>query len=57
MLKSVPVDQVKEWQANFLSLLRNSHAELLKQIREGKYSDEIVDQLKTIINDTTAQYN
>ncbi|MFV0304314.1 MAG: F0F1 ATP synthase subunit alpha [Moheibacter sp.] len=57
MLKNVPVEKVKEWQSNFLSLLRNSHSELLNQVREGKYSDEIVDQLKAIINDTTAQYN
>lgn len=57
MLKNVPVEKVKEWQSNFLSILRNSHSELLNQVREGKYSDEIVDQLKAIINDTTAQYN
>lgn len=57
MLKNVPVDKVKEWQANFLSILRNSHAGLLTQLREGKYTDEMVDELKKVINDTTAPYN
>ena len=57
MLRNVPVGKVKEWQDNFLSLLRSQYSGLLTELREGKYSDEIVDQLKKIINDTTAAYN
>ena len=57
MLKNVPVGKVKEWQDNFLSLLRSQYGDLLTELRQGKYSDEIVDKLKTIINDTTAPYN
>ena len=57
MLKNVPVAQVKTWQDNFISLLRNSHSDLLADLRAGKFSDEIVDKLKAIINDTTVQYN
>ncbi|MDX9704123.1 MAG: F0F1 ATP synthase subunit alpha [Weeksellaceae bacterium] len=57
MLRNVPVEKVKEWQENFLSLLRSQHSGLLTELRAGKYSDEIVDKLKAIINDTTAPYN
>lgn len=57
MLRNVPVEKVKEWQDNFLSLLRSQHSGLLTELRAGKYSDEIVDKLKAIINDTTAPYN
>jgi len=57
MLRNVPVEKVKEWQDNFLSLLRSQHSGLLTELREGKYSDEIVDKLKSIINDTTLAYN
>lgn len=57
MLKNVPVTKVKEWQDNFLSLMRSQYGELLTELRQGKYSDEIVDKLKSIINDTTAPYN
>lgn len=57
MLRNVPVTKVKEWQDNFLSLMRSQHSGLLTELRQGKFSDEIVDKLKAIINDTTAQYN
>src|SRR5690606_30827539 len=57
MLRNVPVEKVKEWQENFLSILRNQHSDLLTQLRQGKYDDAIVDKLKAIITDTTASYN
>ncbi|HLU86550.1 MAG TPA: hypothetical protein VKZ44_02270, partial [Taishania sp.] len=57
LLKNVPVEEVKVWQENFLSLLRNSHSDLLADLRAGKYTDEMMDRLKTIINDTTVKYN
>ena len=57
MLRNVPVEKVKEWQDSFLSLLRSQHSGLLTELREGKFSDEIVDKLKAIINDTTVAYN
>ncbi len=57
MLRNVPVGKVKEWQDNFLSLLRSQYSGLLTELREGKYSDEIVDQLKKIINDTTTTFS
>ncbi|MGB6092866.1 MAG: F0F1 ATP synthase subunit alpha [Moheibacter sp.] len=57
LLRAVPVEKVKEWQENFLSLMRNKHADTLDQIRKREYSDEILDVLKTAIADTTAKYN
>ncbi len=56
LLRNVPVAKVKEWQENFLSLLRNKHADLLVQLRNGKYDDAIADQLKSIITDSVTQY-
>src|SRR5690606_1377611 len=56
LLRNIPVEKVKEWQENFVSLLRNKHADLLTELRNGKYDDAIVDQLKSIITDSVAQY-
>jgi len=56
LLRNIPVAKVKEWQENFLSLMRSKHADLLTQLRNGKYDDAIVDQLKSIITDSVAQY-
>lgn len=56
LLRNVPVAKVKEWQENFLSLLRNKYADLLVQLRNGKYDDAIADQLKSIITDSVTQY-
>ena len=57
LLRNVPVEKVKEWQEDFLSLMRNKHADVLSDVRNGKYTDEIVEVIKTAINDTTARYN
>jgi F-type H+-transporting ATPase subunit alpha len=57
LLRNVPVEKVKEWQEDFLSLMRNKHVDVLSDIRNGKYTDEIVEIIKTAINDTTARYN
>ena len=57
MLRNVPVEKVKEWQEDFLSLMRNKYSAVLDQIRGGQYSDEIIENLKTAINDTVAKYN
>lgn len=57
LLRDVPVEKVREWQEDFLSLMRHKHTKTLTQIRDGKYTDEIIDVLKTAISDTVAKYN
>ncbi|MEG0697920.1 MAG: F0F1 ATP synthase subunit alpha, partial [Algoriella sp.] len=56
LLKNVPVNQVREWQVDFLELLRNKHADTLTAIRLGKWTDEIMDVLKKVITETTSKY-
>ena len=57
LLRNVPVEKIKEWQEIFLSLMRNKHADVLAEIRAGKYSDEMIEVIQTAINDTVAKYN
>ena len=50
-LDSVPVDDVRRFETEFLDHLRGSHDEILKDIRESKaLSDETADKLEDVIN-------
>ena len=50
-LDSVPVDDVRRFETEFLDHLRGSHDEILKDIRESKtLSDETSDKLEDAIN-------
>src|SRR5215211_4515637 len=47
-LDDVPVEQVKEFEAQYLDYMRTAHPELLQVIgREQSLSDEIIEQLRT----------
>jgi F-type H+-transporting ATPase subunit alpha len=41
LMRNVPVNQVKTFEANYLSLLRTQHASTLAELKAGKYTDEI----------------
>ena len=50
-LDSVPVDDVRRFETEFIDHLRGSHDEILKDIRESKtLSDETSDKLEEVIN-------
>ncbi len=50
-LDSVPVDDVRRFETEFLDHLRGSHDEILEDIRESKaLSDETADKLEDVIN-------
>jgi F-type H+-transporting ATPase subunit alpha len=50
-LDSVPVDDVRRFETEFLDHVRGSHEEILKDIRESKtLSDETSDKLEDVIN-------
>ena len=48
LLKDVPVDKVKAFEASFLQELKKNHKKLLSELRLGKISDKEMDQLKTV---------
>ena len=56
LLKNVPVEKVKEWQADFVELMRNKFADTLDAIRKGKWDDAIIATLNQAVADTTAKY-
>jgi F-type H+-transporting ATPase subunit alpha len=45
LLKDVPVNRIHDFQNDYLHHLETNHADTLKAISQGKYTDEIVDVL------------
>jgi F-type H+-transporting ATPase subunit alpha len=46
LLRDVPVNKIADFQIDYLHHLETSHADTMKQIAAGKYTDEIIQVLK-----------
>jgi len=57
LLKSVPVESVKEFERDYLEFLRNKHADALKTLKEGKLTDEVTDILDKVAGEVSAKFN
>jgi F-type H+-transporting ATPase subunit alpha len=56
LLRDVPVDQVREFEAEYTSFLRQKHQDTLDQLRTGTWNDEIQDVLKSACAELTSKY-
>ena len=56
LLKSIPVDKVREWEKDYLEYLETSHKDLLKKLREGQLDDEIKETLKKTALEVAEKY-
>jgi F-type H+-transporting ATPase subunit alpha len=56
LLRKVPVNKVNDFQDTFLHHLEEHHAELLKELKAGKYTDEIIEKLRKVATDIAATY-
>ena len=57
LLKSVPVDKVKEFEKSFLSFLRKKHADVLATLKSGKLTDEVTETIEKVAVEIAATYN
>jgi len=57
LLKSVPVNKVKNFEEQLLTSLENSHPEVLETFRKGKLDPEAVKVLETLAADLVKQYS
>jgi F-type H+-transporting ATPase subunit alpha len=55
-LNSVPVNKVRQFEAEFLEILEHKHKELLNQLAAGKIDDSITSQLEEIGKTLAANY-
>ena len=56
LLRSVPVEKVKEYEQAYLETLRSKYAKVLATLKEGKLTDEVLDTLNTVAAQTAKQY-
>jgi F-type H+-transporting ATPase subunit alpha len=51
LLSKVPVNKVKQFEAEFLAVLRNKHADVLAALKKGDYNDQITGTLEAVAAD------
>ncbi len=56
LLNKVPVNKVKEFEAEYLDYLSNKHSDVLETLRQGKLTDEATDTLSKVAKDIAAKY-
>lgn len=56
LLRQVPVEKVKEFEKDFLDLLRLQHASVLADIKAGKIDDSITSVLENVAKEISAKY-
>ncbi|MCK7542229.1 MAG: hypothetical protein MZV63_70825 [Marinilabiliales bacterium] len=55
LLKSVPVNKVKDFEHDFLAFLRSNHADILVTISKGVINDEVTAVLDAAASDVAGQ--
>ncbi|MCA6078307.1 F0F1 ATP synthase subunit alpha [Fulvivirga sedimenti] len=55
-IDDVPVEKVREFERNFLDILRSKHSDALASLRAGKLEDATTDVLKKVAEDLTKEY-
>jgi F-type H+-transporting ATPase subunit alpha len=56
LLRDVPVEKVKEFERDYLELLKAKHSDVLASLKAGKLTDEIIDTLTNVAKDLSSKY-
>lgn len=56
LLRQVPVDKVKQFEAEYTQQLEVRHPEVLKSLKAGKFDDSITSVLETVAKELAANY-
>jgi len=56
LLRDVPVNKIKEFEADYLSVLEAKHAGVLNDLRAGKFTDEITGTLEVVAKEVSQRY-
>jgi F-type H+/Na+-transporting ATPase subunit alpha len=57
LLKDVPLRKVKEFEADYLSLLKAQHKSVLEQLKKGVINDEITKEMEKVAKDLVKKYS
>ncbi len=56
LLRRVPVEKVREFEAEYVQQLEQRHPEVLQALKEGKFSDELTDVLEKVAKELSGKY-
>jgi F-type H+-transporting ATPase subunit alpha len=56
LMSKVPVNKVKAFEAEYLDHLDRNHRDVLDQLREGKFNDELTGVLESVAAEISAKY-
>ena len=56
LLRDVPVDKIKEFEAEYIELLNNKHSKVLSEIKQGKLTDDVISTLEKVCSELTSKY-
>lgn len=56
LLKEVPIDQVKDFEENFLEIIETKHNQILEAIKKGEINDDITKTLENIAAEVALKY-
>lgn len=56
LFSRVPVDKVREFEAEYLQQLEQRHPEVLAALKDGKYTDELTNVLDTVARELAGKY-
>jgi F-type H+-transporting ATPase subunit alpha len=55
-MQRVPINKVKEFEKDYLTVLEAKHADVLVALKAGKYTDEITDTLTKVAREVADKY-
>jgi F-type H+-transporting ATPase subunit alpha len=56
LMNDVPVKKIREFEEEFLSFMRNSHADVLADLKSGKIKDSAASTIEKVAADLSAKY-
>ncbi len=56
LLRNVPVNKVREFEADFLAYMRTKHADVLNDLKAGKLDDNITNTIENAAKEVSAKY-
>jgi F-type H+-transporting ATPase subunit alpha len=56
LIMNVPVNKVKEFESDFLAVLKASHSDILSTLKAGKLTDEVVETLTRVTKEVAAKF-
>ena len=55
-MRNVPVNKVKEFEAEYLQQLEQRHLEVLTALKAGKFDDSLTSVLESVAKELTGKY-